>query len=174
MEFVKKIILINSFFILGCGSQIKPRLAPENNVNGFKVTATLSDVNDQSIAIPEISTKPRIFIFASTFCGVCQAEHRNLRDLMAAHNNLLPNNVDIYTVMTGSVDNGDSLDFKGFTNIQWDPLYQVGDELRNQLCGKGTANPCLVIEKPNQGIVFKHYGEVSLVELQSYTGAWSW
>lgn len=174
MEFVKKVILINLFFIFGCGSQIKPRISPENNVTGFKVTAKLSDINDVPFEISEISTKPRIFIFASTFCGICQAEHRNLRDLMAANNNLLPTNVDIYTVMTGAIDNGDSLDFKGFTNIQWNPFYQVGDELRNTLCGKGTANPCVIIEKPNQGIVFKHFGEVSLAELQSYTGAWLW
>ena len=174
MELIKKIVLLNLFFILGCGSQIKPRIEPENNVTGFKVTATLSDINDAAVEVPEISTKPRIFIFASTFCGICQAEHRNLRDLMSINNDILPNNIEFYTIMTGSADNADSLDFKDFTKIQWNPFYQIGDELRNSLCGKGTANPCVIIEKPNQGIVFKHFGEVSIAELQSYTGVWTW
>ena len=76
--------------------------------------------------------------------------------------------------MTGAIDNSDSLDFKDLTGIQWNPFYQVDDDLRNTLCGKGTANPCVVVEMPNRGIVFKRFGEVSILELQSLTGAWSW
>jgi len=163
------------FFVVGCGSQLPSRISPpEINLVGLKITTVLKDSNDADILLSGQITKPRIFIFASTFCGVCQKEHRQLRDLMALNNNLLPQNVDIYTVMTGALDSTESLDFKDFTGIQWNPFYQPGDELRNLLCGEGTANPCTVIETPSRGIVFKHFGEVTISELQNKTGVWTW
>lgn len=162
------------FIATGCGSKVQPRIEPTYVVTGLKVSGTITDINNQPVVISENPMKPRIFIFASTFCGVCQGEHRNLRDLMATNGGVLPTNVDIYTIMTGAVDNMDSLDFKDFTQIQWNPFYQVNDELRNTLCGIGTANPCVVVEKPNEGVIFKHTGEVSIQELQILTGAWVW
>ena len=177
MEIITKYLILALFLFasLGCGSRIPSRIAPpETNVSGLKVTTVLKQTNDTELLISDQIIKPRIFIFASTFCGVCQKEHRELRDLMALNNNLLPNNVDIFTVMTGATDSTDSLDFKDFTGIQWEPFYQPGDELRNLLCGQGTANPCIVIETPNQGIIFKHFGEVSISELQTKTGVWTW
>lgn len=160
--------------LFSCGSKIAPRIAPEQNVQGLKISAVLKNSDESTFAISDITNKPRIFIFASTFCGVCQQEHRNLRDLFAQNGDQRPLNIELYTIMTGAVDSADSLDFMDFTGIQWTPLYQPGDELRNQLCGAGTANPCIVIEMPNQGIVFKHFGEVSIADLQKITGVWAW
>ena len=164
------------FFLVGCGSNLTPRTAPENNVTGFKVPATtVTDINDDAFVIPVISGKPRVFIFATEFCATCQAEHRELRDLMAIHGGLLPTNVEIFTIMVDAVDNVDSLGFKSVTGMQWNPYYQVGDQLKNDLCGEKTViYPCVVAELPGQGVVLKKIGAVSSEELQSKTGAWLW
>lgn len=178
MEILKYILVL--FLFSSCGSQLADKIgrveAPvlKTDIFGLKVSGQVMDVNDQVVQLSEVTVKPRIIIFAATFCGICQAEHRNLRDIFALNNNQRPTNVDVITIMTDSLDNLDALDFKSFTAIQWDPYYQIGDELRNTLCGKGSANPCVIVERPNEGVVFQHVGEVSIHELQSLTGAWLW
>lgn len=176
MEFVKNILFFVAMLIISsCGSNIQPRIAPENNVSGVKIESVgLLDINNNPIILNPISTKPRILFFASAICGTCQSEHRKLRDEMAIHGGLRPMNTDIYTIMVQAEDNLDAQDFKTITGMQWDPYYQVGDDLRNKLCGRGTPNPCVVVELPLTGIVLQKSGEVSISELQSLTGVWTW
>ncbi len=164
------------FFMFSCGSNIAPRIAPENNVTGFKVPATtVTQIDDMPYTIPAISNKPRIFIFALEFCATCQAEHIILRDIMANHSGLRPNNVEILTIMVQANTNDDSIGFVSKTGIQWDPYYQVGDQLKNDLCGEKTVIfPCVVVELPGQGVVFQKIGGASIEELQSKTGVWLW
>ena len=174
MEFIKKFSIL-MFLVLGCGSNLNPRIAPENNVIGLQVSeALVSDINDNTFIIPAILTKPRIFIFATELCSTCQSEHRALRDIMAAHAGALPSNVDIYTIMVDAVDSADATGFKLATGIQWNPYYQTGDALKKSLCGEMAVYPCVVIELPIRGIVLQKIGEVSATELQSQTGAWLW
>ncbi len=164
------------FFLVGCGSNLTPRTAPENNVTGFKVPATtVTQIDDTPYTIPVISNKPRIFIFASELCLTCQDEHKILRDIMSNHSGLHPNNVEILTIMVEAFTNDDSIGFVDKTGIQWDPYYQAGDQLKNDLCGVKTISyPCVVIELPGKGVVFKQTGGASIEVLQSKTGAWLW
>jgi hypothetical protein len=165
--------------LLSCGSQVQNSLQPENTpppqqATSFKTSGNFKSIEEVDFYLPEVTTKPRILIFAGTFCSICQGEHRELQALFDSKNGSLPSNVEILTIMVDAVDNSDSLDFKDFTGIQWNPYYQVNQNLRNQLCGAGSATPCTVIEMPQQGIVFQHIGGTSVQELQQITGEWLW
>ncbi len=175
MAFLKLVTIC--IFLTSCGSQLDylvgGRGLEDPQVDGFEITGVLKDINGNSYNLSK-TEKPRIIIFAATFCSVCQREHRNLRDLMMQNQNQLPDNVDILTIMVDALDSTDSLEFQDLTKIQWSPYYQIDNELKNILCGENAGTPCIVVEKPNVGVVFKHVGGVSIEELQSITGVWKW
>jgi thiol-disulfide isomerase/thioredoxin len=172
------IFILSSF--LSCARHMDTALGqpPTNSVpeqaSGAGINSVVTDVDGGAVTLEPASDRPRLILFASLFCSVCQKEHIALRDLMKAHGNLRPANVELLTIMTGAIDSTDSLDFQDFTGIGWTPYYQDGDELRNSLCGKGTPNPCVVVEVPRRGVIFQKIGEVSIDELQQLTGPWRW
>jgi hypothetical protein len=173
VEYLKNILIYGVIVVTaGCGSQVSRYTNKNNGKNliGEKVQGLVKDTDGKDFLLTKEITKPRVIIFADYGCLACRSEHKSINALVAKLGHM-PQNVDLMTIMVGSIDAQDSLDFASELKLAWTPYWQRGDKLFKNLCPQGQT-PCTVIEKPSFGIVSASSAEKSLDEIQQITGVW--
>lgn len=115
-----------------------------------------------------------VLYFAQETCTTCAKE----ADALSAEINRLeglPSNVKFLTILVGTDAEffEDAADWSIRHSTQWSiGLEKETDSLFSKYFAEPRQVPSIVIQKPQEGIVFKHTGEVTLEQIREETGPW--
>lgn len=157
----------------GCGSKL-PYVLRQNNVKtSVGVTGPLQialpNSDGQIEDLSRENGKPTVVFFAQELCLSC-TEEINMIKANLKNANSSPTGVNLYSILLGaSLESAKN--WKKDNQISWTVLHDFNSVSIRQYCPK-IVLPCVMIHKPNEGIVFLEQRKVSFDELQTVTGSW--
>jgi hypothetical protein len=112
--------------------------------------------------------KTTLLIFGQDTCNVCGEETERI--LASLQNGELPTQINIVTILIGATEL-DALDWQEMFEVSWPVGYDTTGAHFKDLCPEDTV-PCLIVNRPDKGIVLRHHGAMSIDEIKEYTGQW--
>ena len=169
MEFLRISLILLTLASCGRGLEEKLKVKDARTELDSEISFFVPGSEGTDLNLGDNRGKTTLLVFASEFCSICRAEAKHmvssLKDPKVA-----PNKVNVYHIMIGATKE-DAQFWKEDFNIPWKVGYDLNGNLFKKLCKEDTT-PCLVVHKNEEGVVFRHHGELSLSKLKKITGAW--
>ncbi len=168
----KTAAIFGLFFFTACGSELprtlKAPLAQSEVGAGEYLEGQffLSDGTSQDLSA--LRDRPLVFMLAGEFCSTCIHEVGVFKNALSP--SILEEQIRFRSVLVGNTESGAD-EWKNTHSVPWPVGFQDGDSLFQKWCPERTT-PCLIIQTPENGVVLRKTGAVSVTEIEALTGAW--
>ncbi len=171
MEFLKLALLLAVLATLSaCGSQFTdiPKGGPSRKVTASQLTGVLQTTTG-SVDLAQDNGLVTVLQFASDGCFTCNQEANAFRSSLK-NPSQNPSKVRLITVLVQSPMDDAKL-WKQDHQIPWTVAIDPNAAFFRSYCTEDIV-PCLVIHKPDQGIVLREKGMVKMNQVLDLTGPW--
>jgi hypothetical protein len=162
-----------AFACLACGVRLGAQSGPDNrpasDPSARYIEGNFRDLNQAQISLGDYKSKTLIVIFASDTCEVCASEVEEIKSSLREPDRA-PSKVEILSLLLGA-DVQDARDWRNSHSIPWRVGYLDALGLFRQWCPGGQV-PCVIVQRPERGIVLQRASKVSVAELHALTGDW--
>jgi hypothetical protein len=130
-----------------------------------KLEGAYLNLSNAQVSLADDRDQASIVIFATENCPTCVAEVEELRSHLGGK---APSQVTMHSILVGSDIAGASA-WATAHGVTWNVGIDASESLYDAYCPQGKV-PCIVVHRPQGGVVYQGIGHVSVSELEGFAG----